>query len=171
MIEVDPDQVIGDLLESLAPSTRRVVIDDIAGLARQLGERARPFLIALTNQLYAAGVTTMFLMEIEPFAGLRPDLTATPLSPIADNVMVVQQVSAMGALHRVLAVLKMRFSDYDRTLREVVLDREGARVLRADESSPGVLAAAAEASGGFAPADPGPGNGGRGKRRNQSRKE
>jgi KaiC/GvpD/RAD55 family RecA-like ATPase len=56
-----------------------------------------------------------------------------------------------GALRRVLAVLKMRYSGYDATLRELVLDEQGVRVLPAAQSAPGVLAAAADASGLTAP--------------------
>ncbi len=75
----------------------------------------------------------------------------TPLSVLADNIVIVQQMAAEGALRRVLAVLKMRYSGYDATLRELVLDEQGVRVLPAAQSAPGVLAAAAEAMGLTAP--------------------
>jgi hypothetical protein len=73
------------------------------------------------------------------------------LAVLADNIMIVQQVAAQGALRRVLAVLKMRFSGYDATLRELVIDDQGVRVLPATQSAPGVLVAAADASGLTAP--------------------
>jgi KaiC/GvpD/RAD55 family RecA-like ATPase len=73
------------------------------------------------------------------------------LSVLTDNIIIVQQVAAQGVIRRVLAVLKMRFSGYDTTLREVVLDDTGVHVLPAAQSAPGVLAAAADASGRPAP--------------------
>jgi hypothetical protein len=47
----------------------------------------------------------------------------------------------------------MRLSFFDRTLRELVLDEEGVRVLAAEESEQGVLTAGAKLSGGVAPKD------------------
>ncbi len=73
------------------------------------------------------------------------------MSLLADNIVIVQQVEAQGVIRRVLAVLKMRFSGYDATLRELVIDEQGVHVLPAVQSVPGVLAAAAEASGLTAP--------------------
>ena len=57
-------------------------------------------------------------------------------------------------MHRILAVIKMRYSGYDPTLRELVLDRDGVHVLTPAETARGVLQGAAEASGGEAPAEP-----------------
>jgi len=116
-----------------------------------LGARAPDYLAALVQHLYAAGVTTLLLLEIKAFAGFHFDVADTPLSVLADNILILQQVTTEGAIRRVLAVLKMRYSGYDATLRELVLDAAGIRVLPAAQSAPGVLAAAADASGLTAP--------------------
>jgi circadian clock protein KaiC len=150
-VQINPDIVATRLLDALAPTIRRVVIDDIAGLIQALGTRAGDYLAALAEHLYASGVSSLFLMEIEPLAGLRVDFARSPISIVAENVLIVQQERAAGALHRVLAVLKMRYSDYDQTLRELVFDRDGIHVLTPAETAAGVLQAAAEAGGGIAP--------------------
>lgn len=150
-VHLNPDAVADAVLAALTPTTRRVVLDNLGVLVQTLGGRAPDYLAALVNQLYAAGVTTLLLIEIKPFAGLQFDVAETPLSVLADNIVIVQQVAAQGVVRRVVAVLKMRFSGYDATLRELVIDHGGVRVLTAPQSDAGVLAAAAEASGLTAP--------------------
>jgi circadian clock protein KaiC len=150
-VQLNPDVVAEQLLAALTPTTRRVVIDNVGIMVQALGARAGDYLAALVRQLYAAGVTTLLLVEITAFAGLHFDVADTPLSILADNIVIVQQVEAEGVTRRVLAVLKMRFSGYDATLREVMIDAAGIHVLPAAQSAPGVLAAAAEAMGLTAP--------------------
>lgn len=133
--EIVPDIVATRLLDALTPTTGRLVIDDIAGLVRALGGRAPDYLAALSDQLHALGMTSLFLYEIDAFSGFGFDLARTPLSLVAHNVIVAQQVVVDGVLRRMLAVLKMRFSAHDRTLRELVLDAQGVRVLSAAETS------------------------------------
>jgi circadian clock protein KaiC len=150
-VHLNPDAVADAVLAALTPTTRRVVLDNVGVLVQTLGRRAPDYLAALVNHMYAAGVTTLLLVEIKPFTGLQFDVTETPLSILADNIVIVQQVAAQGILRRVVAVLKMRFSAYDATLRELVIDSGGVRVLTALQSDAGVLAAAAEVSGLMAP--------------------
>ena len=66
-------------------------------------------------------------------------------------MIIVQQYELNRGLRRLLAVLRMRLSFFDRTLRELVLDETGIRVLTPTESSGGLLEAGAKASGGVAP--------------------
>ena len=75
------------------------------------------------------------------------------LSLLSDNLIMVQQMVAQGAIRRVLAVLKMRLSGFDATLRELQIDAQGVHVLTPQESGTGVLDAAADAAGLTAPAE------------------
>lgn len=150
-VQLNPDEVAERVLAALTPTTRRVVIDNAGLIVKVLGARTGDYLAALMHHLYTAGVTTLFLVEIRAFAGLQFDVTDTPLSILADNVIILQQVLAQRAVHRVLAVLKMRFSWFEPTLRELLIDAQGVRVLPPAQSAPGVLEAAADASGMTAP--------------------
>lgn len=150
---INPDQVAATLLAELAaPEVRRVVIDDINILLHELGERARDYISALNDLLHGYAVTALYLLEIPPFEGLRVQLTNTPLAAVGDSIIVVQQYEIAGGLRRLLAVLRMRLSFFDRTLRELVLDEQaGIRILAPEESIIGLLEAGAERSGGVAP--------------------
>jgi circadian clock protein KaiC len=152
--DLDPDQIATQIVAELASGqVSRIVCDDIAVLVHELGERTRDYVAALNELVYAANVTSLYLLEIPPFEGLRLNLTGTPLAVLGDNVIVVQQYELSGGLRRLLAVLRMRLSFFDRTLRELVLDETGIRVLTPMESAGGLLAAGARASGGVAPTD------------------
>ncbi|GAC1357923.1 MAG: ATPase domain-containing protein [Herpetosiphon sp.] len=137
--EIEPDMVAATVLSALTPTTTRVVIDDISVLLRTLGSRASDYLAALSNQLYAAGVTSLLLFEIEAFTGFHFNVGRTPLSQVADNALVIQQVAVDHVMYRLLAVLKMRFSDHQRVMRQLVLDSEGVRVLAPAATKPGLL--------------------------------
>ena len=139
-VELNPDVVATRLLDAVARAKpQRLVIDDLTSLLHELGARARDYLGALAEHLYTAGVTSLFLLEIAPFEGLRLNIGNMPISAISENVLMVQNHETAGTLHRLLAVLKMRFNDYDRTLRELVIDTQGVRVLTPEETAPGVL--------------------------------
>jgi KaiC/GvpD/RAD55 family RecA-like ATPase len=117
-------------------------------LLHKLGERERDYLSALNDILYGADITSLYLLEIPAFEGLRVNLATTPLAVLGDNVVVVQQYEIDGALQRRLAVLRMRLSFFDRTLRELVLDEQGVRVLKLEERILETLKTGAQLSGG-----------------------
>ena len=51
---------------------------------------------------------------------------------IAENQLVLRQLEHRGQFHRVLSVVKMRFSDHDRAMHEVTITpRQGVQVLAA----------------------------------------
>lgn len=150
-IQLNPDEMAARLLDAITPTTQRVVIDNVRVIMQALGERANDYLAALVRHLYTVGVTTLVLVEIKPFSGLQFDVAETPLSLLSDNIIIVQQAAAQGAVRRILAVLKMRYSSYDSTLRELLIDEQGVRVLTPPQSAAGVLSAAADASGLMAP--------------------
>jgi circadian clock protein KaiC len=140
-IEVDPDQVATDLLVSLEQTgVRRVVIDSIAELERAMGESSGParvsnYLAALLAVLRSHGITLLAIKETSKMVTEQLDFSADTLAVLAENVLLLQQVAYRGRLHRVLSVLKMRFSSHDYTLREFLIAApEGIHVLTPEES-------------------------------------
>jgi circadian clock protein KaiC len=79
------------------------------------------------------------------------DFSTDALAVLAENVLLLQQLAYRGRLHRVLSVLKMRFSDHEYTLREfLITSPEGIRVLTPDESGREVLVGLTEQQPGVA---------------------
>lgn len=99
-------------------------------------------------------MTTLVLLEIAPFVGFSLNLVDTPLGSIGENVLLMQQYEVAGRLHRVLAVLRMRLSAYDATLREVVISEQGVRVLPLEATQPGILNSATAGQAVERPATP-----------------
>ena len=79
------------------------------------------------------------------------NLANSPLAVLGDNVTVVQQYEVAGQLRRILAVLRMRLSFFDHTLRELILDESGIRIATPDESTPSQLQIGVQLSGGGSP--------------------
>jgi circadian clock protein KaiC len=150
-IELDPDRVANDVLIAIEQiGASRVVIDSILELERAVGEssgqaRVPNYLAALLAILRTHGVTLLAIKETPKIVSTDLDFSTDAFSVLAENVLLLQQLAYRGQLHRVLSVLKMRFSNYDYTLREfLITSPEGIRVLTPDESGREVLAGLTE---------------------------
>ncbi len=153
-VELDPDQVATTLFNTLERvGARRLVIDSIAELERAVTEtsgaaRAPNYLAALLAGLRARGITLLAVQEAPKIVASNPDFSAETLSILAENVLLLQQLVYQGKLHRVLSVLKMRFSAHDHTLREfMITSPNGLRVLTPVESGEEILHDLAEREG------------------------
>lgn len=125
---------------------RRLVIDSVADLERAVGRTERKFgyLGALINYLRARNVTTYFTLDIPTIVGPELDLSDTPLSVVAENLILMRNVEYQNQLHRVLSVLKMRFSDHDRSIHEyTIADERGVEILGPAPLAEGLLTGSA----------------------------
>lgn len=145
-IKVEAD-VIGDRILTALDTVRpaRFIVDSIAELERAVTRGSAPgrledYLAALMQACRSRGVTSLFIKETSKIGSVTLDFSVDPLSVLAENVVVLQQVAHQSVLHRVLSVVKMRYSAHDLTLREfVIAPPEGIRVLAPFESGAGVL--------------------------------
>lgn len=123
-VELNPDIVADRLLEVLdRVHATRLVVDGIAELERAVTRydserRVGDYLAALVETLHRRQVTTLFVAEHPKVVASELDFAADPISVLAENVLLLQQVSYRSRLHRILSVVKMRFSAHDYVLRE-----------------------------------------------------
>lgn len=146
-VEIDPDEVATKMLAALdANGIRRVVIDSIVELERAVIEssgkdRVSNYLAALLAILRSRDITLLALKEISKAVSTQVDFSADTLSILAENVVLVQHLAVNNRLHRVISVLKMRFSAHDHNLREfIITSPEGICVLTPQESGLDTLA-------------------------------
>jgi circadian clock protein KaiC len=146
-VELNPDIVADRLVAEIdRMRARRVIVDSIGELERALlrtGDRGRldDYLAALVEVLRDRRVTTLFTKEISQLIHQNLDSPSEPISVMAENVLLTRQVDHRASLHRVLSVLKMRFSEHDSTLREfTIIAPHGIRVLAPFESDRQMLA-------------------------------
>ncbi len=156
-IELDPDQMANNLLTVLEQTgARRLVIDSVLELERAIAEssgqaRIPNYMAALLAVLRNRGVTMLVIKETPKLVTTELDFSTDSLSVLAENVVFLQQLAYRGRLHRVLSVLKMRFSHHDYTLREfLIVPNEGIRVLTPEESGREVLVGLTEQQPGMA---------------------
>lgn len=154
-VELNPDIVADQLLTTLdTMETRRLVVDSAIELERAITtstsqSRTDNYLAALIEALRMRGVTALFTREIRQVVAPELDFADNPISVMAENVLLLRKVEFAGRLHRVLSVIKMRFSAHDfSSLREfTITPPEGIRVLAPSESDLTALSAIAEQAG------------------------
>lgn len=127
-LEFEPDEWAWHLLAAVdAHQPRRLVVDAFSDLFRLFvdPERQTHFAHALANGLRERGVTTLFLMEIDAFAGPALTVPVPNLSATMDNGLLLRTVELHSALHRMVAILKLRQSGFDPNIREFTIGSEG----------------------------------------------
>ena len=135
LLMVPPHDLDSDLVAWLIRErvdTRRVqrlVIDSATELQGGLTspERASMFMASLGAYLRSRGVTTYMTVDVPTIVGPELSFAGTPLLVFAENLLLLRYTELEGELHRVFAVLKMRFSNYDRALRVYTI-RDGSGI-------------------------------------------
>jgi circadian clock protein KaiC len=107
-----------------------VMIDGIDGYRIALeGEEAllTRKLHALSRYLTNMGVSVILVDEVSTITGeFQP--TDTGISYLADNIVFLRHLELDGELRKAVGVLKMRTSDFERTLREFKITEHGVTV-------------------------------------------
>jgi circadian clock protein KaiC len=145
-IKVNPD-ILGDrlLAELDRTGAQRLIVDSIAELERGIvrsgdPQRLEDYLAALLLAVRSRRVTALMLKETDKALAATLDFSSDALSVLAENVMLLQQVPFRGELHRILSIIKLRFSEHDPSMREFrIRAPEGLQMLRRLESGSGVL--------------------------------
>ncbi|MDB4971157.1 MAG: hypothetical protein JWN44_6846 [Myxococcales bacterium] len=109
---------------------RRLVVDGLIGLVRSglFEERMMPFFAAFTNELRRMSVTAILTDET---ANLAPSDVTVPYetaSLLAENLVAIGYREVGPMLERVIAVLKLRYGNYDRCVHRFQIGAEGLSV-------------------------------------------
>ena len=119
----------------------RVFIDGIDGFQRATvhSERVQSIFSALANELRVRGVTTLYTFEVPKFIGPGLVSPITGISALADNLVFLRFVELHSALYRLISVLKVRDSEYDTSLREFHITRNGIKLDDTFDSAEAIL--------------------------------
>jgi circadian clock protein KaiC len=109
---------------------RRVFIDSLGGMSRAAvrSQRIVEFFTALINELRARGVTVIATWEIRDMFDFNAQAPALELSSIFDNMVLLRFIESHAQLRRILTVIKVRDSQYDPSLREMMLSPDGIQL-------------------------------------------
>ena len=124
---------------------RRLFLDGLGALqSAPAGEqRVRQYLPALTNELRALGVTTIYSLEAGNIIGPATPVSFGDLSVLAENLVLLRYVELGATLHRLISILKVRDSDFDPRLHEFVLTEDGPDIMDSTQSAEVIMSGSA----------------------------
>jgi circadian clock protein KaiC len=125
-LESNPDALAAKLLEAVRRrKVQRLFVDGLEGFWETAVylERMPKFFTALSNELRALGVTTIFSAEIQQFLG--SSASTRHISSLVENTILLRYLELGSRLHRVISILKQRETGYDSTIREFKIGSEG----------------------------------------------
>jgi circadian clock protein KaiC len=129
-VALDPNRLAAGLRERIATGgVRRLVVDAEIDLEQALEpERVADYFAALTAYLNGEQVTTLFVKEIVDGSDGRVDFSDTPLTVLAENLIVLEGNGGGGPRRHAITVLKMRFSGFDTAPHAFAVAAEGISV-------------------------------------------
>lgn len=123
---------LGDMLLTAAMRTKakRIVVDglDAFRYSTEYAERLPSFMVALASRLKVLGATVLFVEETSLFSQQKERQIAE-LSALNENLIYFQHLVVKGKLERSISILKIRNSIYDCTVREMIIDKDGIKVI------------------------------------------
>jgi circadian clock protein KaiC len=130
-VEANIDRIGSDLIhafDELRP--KRVFLDGVHGFEATLDHRDRiqDFFAAIADFFMGHGATFMFTAETEDIIGepVRPPFPNA--SRTSQNIILLRYAELRAHLAKVVAIVKMRDSDFDRSLYELVVGERGVVV-------------------------------------------
>jgi circadian clock protein KaiC len=141
-VELDLDEAAAKIREAVeARHVQRVVIDSVAELEFAVSdpERFDDFLASLVGFLRGQEVTTLMTREITQIFGSELTIASRGLSYIVDNIVLLRYIEIAAEIRRAIAVLKIRGSDHDKTLRELLFSEGQATIGSRFEGLSGIM--------------------------------
>jgi len=108
---------------------KRLLLDGTGRLQRMLPQYAQlpEYMGSLNNILKNRNVTAIYTNETSNLTGAT-QITGTGISPFLDTVILLRYVEIKSEMRKAISVLKMRGSDHDKEIREIVINKNGAEI-------------------------------------------
>jgi circadian clock protein KaiC len=121
---------------------RIVMIDSVSGYSLSLhDEDLVKHLHGLAKYLQNMGIAVLLINEVEAVIGdFR--VTDVGVSYMADNIVFLRYLELNGQMAKAIGVLKKRFGDFEKTLREVTITSAGIRLGKRLTGLRGILSGA-----------------------------
>jgi circadian clock protein KaiC len=124
-----PDEFARNVRREVEDNQRKLVmIDSLTGYGLSMqGRDLATHLHALSMYLKSVGVSVLLVNELEHITGAFR-ATDNDLAYLADNLIFLRYVEIAGAMHKAIGVLKKRAGDFEKTLRELKITRDGLKI-------------------------------------------
>ncbi|KAB2945031.1 MAG: hypothetical protein OIN84_20395 [Candidatus Methanoperedens sp.] len=107
----------------------RLLLDGTGRLQRMLPQYAQlpEYMGTVSNILKNKNITAVYTNETSNLTGAT-QITGTGISPFLDTVILLRYVEIKSEMRKAISVLKMRGSDHDKEIREIVITKNGAEI-------------------------------------------
>ncbi|HEX5419809.1 MAG TPA: ATPase domain-containing protein, partial [Gammaproteobacteria bacterium] len=125
------DAVAHDIVEAVRRrGVKRLFIDGYGGLTQSAThpERMTRYISVLANELRAAKATMIMAMETRDILGTQHRLPEQGMSSLLEGLIIMRYAELEGRICRVLAVTKIRDSNFDAFLHEFKITNRGIEV-------------------------------------------
>lgn len=122
---LDSDALFNDILD-LKP--QRVVVDSISHYEMFKKTDTRNEVYKLIRFFKTKGMTSILIHEAQAGIGQALSPAEHGFSFLVDAVVVLRYVEIESAIRKAITVLKMRGSDHDKRLRELMIDSNGVEI-------------------------------------------
>ncbi len=85
------------------------------------------YMAGLVSTMKKMNVTAVYTNETQNLTGTTK-VTGTGISPMMDTVILLRYVEIRSEMRKALSVLKMRGSDHDKDIREIIINKKGVEV-------------------------------------------
>ena len=118
---------------------QRLVLDSLSAVERVTTRKSfREFMLGLTTYVKDRDVTALFTATTESLLG-GTQITHSHVSTVTDTIILLRYIERRGEIQRGLAVLKMRGSMHDKSIREFNIDNHGMHLLEPIRDVTGIL--------------------------------
>ncbi len=136
------DELADRLLEAVRRrGVKRLLIDGMSGFEQAALEpdRIARFWSALSNELRALGVTTLYTVELQDLASQDLSVPVSGIATLSEVMVLVRYVELRSRLYRLISLFKVREGSFDPTIREFTISDAGVVVGKPFEGVEAVL--------------------------------
>jgi circadian clock protein KaiC len=141
-LEEVPDALAEQMLEVIQrEGVSRLFVDslDVFHDPAIYPDRVSRFFTALSNELRARRVTSLFAAELPDLFGPNIRVPLERVSAILDNIIFLRYVELRSQLYRLISIMKVRESGYEPSIREFRISEHGIDVATTFESAEAIL--------------------------------
>jgi len=119
---------------------KRLLLDGTSRLERLLPQYTQlpEYIGSIINNLKNKNVTSIYTNESSNLTG-GTEITGTGISPFMDAVILLRYVEINSEMRKAISVLKIRGSNHDKDIREIVINKKGIEIRNPFSEYSGVL--------------------------------
>ena len=110
-------------------NARRLLFEGTARLSRVMPKfiQFQEYITNIINHLKNKNVTAIYTNETSNLTGIT-QVTGLGISQAMDTVILLRYVEIKSEMRKAISVLKMRGSDHDKEIRELIINKKGAEI-------------------------------------------